>query len=97
MGYFSNGTSFMFWYDGNCPGCLHEPTEERGCPIQDVHQIYASQLLDEKGNLSVVSEVLEFFIPEDDDGQLACCTMRIEGPMREERGGQTSLPWEVLE
>ena len=68
MGYFSNGSEGEYYEAKYCARCVHQATEDRGCPIWDLHMLYNyDQLKKDATRLA-----LAMFIPEVAGGNGQC-------------------------
>lgn len=70
MGYFANGTEAMQWQEKNCLRCrnykIREGEDTVGCPIWDLHFIYAYEVCDDEGTPAKV--MLDTLIPITENG-----------------------------
>ena len=71
MGYFSNGTSGMDYYEQYCSRCLHDKDE--GCPVWTAH------LLHNYDECNKPESILHMLIPKEELGN-GKCRMFIESP-----------------
>lgn len=69
MAYFPNGSSFAFWQEQHCIGCLNyrdNGSGSLGCPITDAHFRFDYR----RGTESAL--VLDSFIPDDGENAFEC-------------------------
>ena len=80
MGYFPNGSSGMDYEARYCSKCVHQATEDRGCPVMDLHALYNY----DQHKKPSTKAALEMLIPRDgvDNGQCRMFWSRTHG-----RGG----------
>lgn len=71
MGYFSNGSEGD-WYEAQyCARCVHEGTEERSCPIMELHALYNYDQCKKPSTAAA----LGLLIPRDATGGNGQCAM----------------------
>lgn len=74
MGYFSNGTEGVSYYEEFCSRCLHDVNED--CPVWAAHLMFAYQECNSKSNAKTM---LDMLIPQTKDGLgNGRCTMFVE-------------------
>lgn len=88
MGYFSNGSEGDEYEAQWCARCVHEGTEERSCPIMELHALYNYDQCKKKST----ENALALFIPREADGGNGRCTMFFA---RGSRGGGSPEPLPV--
>lgn len=72
MGYFSNGTEGMLYEEKWCDNCIHQVD----CPVWSIHLEWSYELCNKKDDPG--KQMLDEFIPIDENGRNQECTMFVE-------------------